>query len=106
MRRSILVIAIVAVLSAWIGRVEQAAGDPRSPQDWVRTADGWERRSVLTAERGPQAPEVHPGLVAAFQLGASLLVLLAFPGRAVPVAMTPAVVRHTPARRGFAVASR
>jgi hypothetical protein len=91
MRRSILVIVIVAVLSAWIGRADRAAGVPRSPQDWIRTADGWEQRASLVVERPTQPTQVHPGLVAAFQLGVSLLVLLAFPGRAIPVAKPASV---------------
>jgi hypothetical protein len=95
MRRSILVIAIVAVLSAWIGRADRAAGVPRPPQDWIRTADGWEQRAALVVERPTQPTQVHPGLVAAFQLGASLLVLLAFPGRAVPVTARAPVASRT-----------
>jgi hypothetical protein len=89
--RSLLTILIVAATSAWLGRTERAAGvgelkyaAPNHPE-WVRTADGWQHRIVLRPEPPSRAFDIHPGLVAAFQLGFSLLVLVAFPGKAVPV---------------------
>jgi hypothetical protein len=84
-RRSILVIITVASLSYWIARVERAAGQSYRTADWIRTADGWESRAVLAPRPAP-LPAIHPGLVAAFELTASLLVLVAFPGRAVAIA--------------------
>jgi hypothetical protein len=84
-RRSLIVILSVAALSGWIGRCERAAGiAARSGSDWLRTVDGWEHRRTIEAS-GPAAPlELHPATVAAFQLVASLLVLVAFPERVKP----------------------
>lgn len=84
MRRSILVILTVAALSSWIARAQQAAGQTHSPTDWIHTADGWESRSVLAARPAP-LPAIHPGLIAAFELMASLLALATFPGQAKPI---------------------
>jgi hypothetical protein len=50
--------------------------------DWVRTAEGWQRRRVVEARRPAAPPTLHPVTVAAFELAASLLVLTAFPTRA------------------------
>jgi hypothetical protein len=73
----------VVCLANWIQGVENAAGDPRPKTDWVRTVDGWEsRHAVETHSRGAHA-ELHPGLVAAFLLGASIFSLVAFPARVV-----------------------
>ncbi len=90
MRRSLLTILIVAAISAWLARAERAAGvgeleyaAPNHPE-WVRTADGWQRRVMLVPEPPTRAFDIHPGLVAAFQLGFSVLVLVAFPGKATP----------------------
>ena len=89
MRRWILVLLSVAALSALIARAERSAGATSLPTaeatDWVRTADGWEPRAVLTATPPSKPFPLHPGLVAAMQMGASLVVLLAFPGRTAPV---------------------
>lgn len=108
MRRSVLTILLVAAISGWISHGERAAGDPRSQTDWVRTADGWESRSVLAVQPRSALAEIHPGLVAAFQLTASLLALVAIPGRATPVKPAPArgiasTVRRT-SRRALAEA--
>jgi hypothetical protein len=85
-RRSLLVILIVAVLSAWISRMERPAEATPYETDWVRTADGWQSRTVLAARTSVQPLALHPGLVAAFQLGASLFVLLAIPANVSAVA--------------------
>lgn len=87
MRRSVFTIVSVAALSAWIARAERAVGvtshDPRSiaaeADDWVRTAQGWQRRSALNASSSATPLPIHPALVAGFQIGFSLLVLVAFP---------------------------
>jgi hypothetical protein len=84
-RRSLITILAVAAISSWISRAEHASGEGRPRTDWVRTVDGWESRSVLAVASEQPTPELHPGLVAAFQLTASLLALVALPGRAVPV---------------------
>ena len=82
LRRSLLTILIVAALSAWISHGERAAGV--SPgNEWVRTADGWESRRALELPEPSTPPPVHPAVIAAFQLGASLFFLLAFPTLAV-----------------------
>jgi hypothetical protein len=83
-RRNILIILSVAALSYWIARAERAAGESGPLTDWIHTADGWESRSVLAARQAP-LPAIHPGLIAAFELMASLLALAAFPGRATPI---------------------
>jgi len=103
-RRSILIVLAVAALSVWIARAERA---PRiaaaaqaassSANDWVRTVDGWERRSALMAAPPVVSMNLHPGLLAAFQVGASLLALALFPGQALPVrkaAPAPATARR------------
>jgi len=79
--RAIATILTVAVLSCGLSHIEQAQGERRVPTHWVRTADGWEPSGVLQFQhRSSAAPLPHPLLVACFQLGASLFVLLAFPG--------------------------
>ena len=100
MRRSLLVILIVAALSAWISQLERAPGATGRQSDWVRTADGWESRQVLELHGAAPAFNLHPGLVAAFQLGASILFLAAFPGRALPAAapVEPPTRRPAPRR--------
>ena len=84
MRRSLLIVFTVAALSAWISHVQQAPV-AAAPTDWVRTVDGWQRRGVLELQTATPHEVVHPGLVAAFQLGASAMALLAFPARAAVV---------------------
>jgi hypothetical protein len=109
-RQSLLIILAVAALSSWFARMERAprvaaAAVPaasRSPSDWVRTVDGWERRSALMAGPPVVSVSLHPGLLAAFQVGASLLALALFPGRAVPIrraAPAPAATRLSTRRR-------
>jgi hypothetical protein len=94
MRRWILVVLTVALLSALIAQAERSRGAVPEAKaggsDWVRTVDGWRPRAVLAAKAPSQPLGLHPALVAAFQLGASLLVLLAFPGQAVPLKSTAA----------------
>ena len=85
--RSLLVIAVVAVLSGYLSHLESAQAERHAHRDshgaaWVRTVDGWEPSSVLTADSLSEgSPTLHPLLVAGFQLGASVFVLLAFPYR-------------------------
>lgn len=85
MRRHLLPFLTVVGLSMYIASGERAVGVATLTKDWVRTIHGWESREVLevTHETGP--PRLHPALVAAFQLGASVFCLLAFPASAVPV---------------------
>ena len=80
MRRSLFVILLVAGLSSVIARAERPLQEASS---WVRTADGWQRRTAIAEPREVAKP-IHPGLVASFQLGASLLALAAFPARTRP----------------------
>jgi hypothetical protein len=93
LRRSVFIILAVAVLSAWINHCERAIGlsapsgashSTRPPTEWIRTADGWEPRAELDALPRTRGGRLHPALVAGFQLGASVFVLLAFPGRSAP----------------------
>jgi hypothetical protein len=78
--RSLVVISVVALLSGMISQLKPAQADRQVELAWVRTIDGWEPGSVLTAQDTvSQAPTLHPGLVAGFQLGTSVFVLLAFP---------------------------
>jgi hypothetical protein len=84
------VILIVAALSSCIASTEGAAGHAGSRTDWVRTADGWESRTALAVPAKSPRVEIHPALVAALQLGLSLMALVAFPGKAVPAADVPA----------------
>lgn len=102
MRRSLLTILTVAALSGLINRWERAPAAVAGRGDWVRTIDGWEPRRVLNRDIPPASRQVHPGLVAAFQLGASTLALVAFPARV--VAVRPASERQEPSRRRRAAA--
>jgi hypothetical protein len=76
-----LTLLIVAAISGWISRGEHAAGLSGGPTDWVRTADGWESRTAVEPYEVSAPPAVHPAVIAAFQLGASLFFLVAFPAR-------------------------
>jgi hypothetical protein len=87
--RSLSIILTVAAIAAVISHFESAQGD-RQMADfqgevqqvaWIRTADGWEPSTVLTAESASTPPSLHPALVASFELGVSLFALLAFPSR-------------------------
>jgi hypothetical protein len=109
-RNSILIFLAVAALSSWIARTERvtrtaavaAPGVSPSADDWVRTADGWERRAALMAAPPAVAVKLHPGLFAALQVGVSLLALAVFPGRARPIrpaAPAPATARRAASRR-------
>jgi hypothetical protein len=104
MLRSVLTVALVATLAAWIARAERRGAAPvavtrtaaaaTSQTGWVRTADGWQPRGVLAVEP-PAAPPIHPGLIASFQLAFSLLVLIAFPGQAKPVVATSSAAQSS-----------
>ncbi len=101
--RSVLIVLAVAALSAWIASAERAPGVAAaptahgSPEDWIRTADGWERRAALNPGPRVLPVSIHPGVLAGFQVVASLLALLVFPGRAVP-ARAPAPASATQRR--------
>lgn len=88
MLRSCLTIVAVAVLSACLAHLRDAQGEGSDNGEiqkiaWVRTVDGWEPSSVLTLGPPPAGPPtLHPGLVAALQLGISLFALLALPAAA------------------------
>ena len=107
MRRGLLTFLFVSAISGWICNGEQAIGLASTAGDWVHTAQGWESRTVL--ERAPRrAPvDLHPGLIAAFQLGASLFFLIAFPARVSPqpltVAARPQLRPHAARRLSAAV---
>ncbi len=82
MLRSLAIIAVVAAISGLLSHWEHAQAERGSPLAWVRTADGWEPSAALSTHSFPHsAPTLHPLLVASFQLGASVFVLLAFPYR-------------------------
>ena len=99
MRRSLLTILIVAAIAGWISAGERAAGRPAG-SDWVRTNDGWESRIVLQPREEPTTPTIHPGFLAALQLGVSLLFLLAFPSRVRELAVSRATEYFTERRQG------
>lgn len=81
--RSLLIISVVAAVAAGLNRLEHAHSQISTVSPaWVRTVDGWEPSSALTTTPATEpSPAVHPALVAGFQLGASVFVLLAFPYR-------------------------
>jgi hypothetical protein len=81
--RSLLIIAAVAVISTVLSQLENAHSQqmPTASPAWVRTIDGWEPSSVLTTDSNSSTPSLHPFVVAGFQLGASVFVLIAFPYR-------------------------
>jgi hypothetical protein len=99
MRRSLLTILIVAAIAGWISAGERAAGRPAG-SDWVRTNDGWESRIVLQPREESTTPTIHPGILAALQLGVSLLFLLAFPSRVRELAVSRATAYFTERRQG------
>ena len=103
MRRSLLTFLTVVCLASWIQGLESAAGVPRPKIQWVRTVEGWESRHAVDVRSQRGRGELHPGLVAAFILGASIFSLVAFPAR-VAVHSAPSLVA-VPRRRG-APASR
>lgn len=79
MRRALaLALAILAIgywAAAWSG---QNSGEPATPPDsWRRTIDGWERNDRWQTAAPPRAVRLHPGIVAAGQMLASLLALAA-----------------------------
>ena len=99
MRRSLLTILIVAAIAGWISAGERAVGRTAG-SDWVRTADGWESRVVLEPQAESTAPTIHPGLLAALQLGVSVLFLLACPSRVRELAVSRASAYFTERRLG------
>lgn len=108
MRRSLLTFLTVVCLATWIQGVENAAGVSRPKTEWVRTIDGWQSRHAVKIRTPAAQRELHPGLVAAFLLGASTFCLVAFPARVSPQAVSLPVVptrrRRAPAGRAGAVA--
>ena len=95
MLRTIATILVVAAISGWISRGEQAVGVSPYPTDWIRTADGWESRSVVQPQhRMAPPPPLHPVVIAGFQLLASLLFLAAFPASVRSLA--PVAARNLP----------
>jgi hypothetical protein len=84
-RRHLITFLAVVGLSLYLVGGERAVGVNHLTKDWVRTSYGWEPREVVQATHETAPPRLHPGLVAAFQLGASVFCLLAFPASAVPV---------------------
>ncbi len=83
MLRMLLTLCAVATLSYAASNMEYAGADRPTLPNWVRTVDGWEPASVLSTELDHATlPTLHPFLVAGFELGASVFVLLAFPGNA------------------------
>ena len=99
MRRSLLTILIVAAIAGWISAGERAVGRPAG-SDWVRTNDGWESRLVVETREESAPPAIHPGVIAALQLGVSLLFLLAFPSRVRELAVSRATAYFTERRQG------
>jgi hypothetical protein len=81
--RALFIIGTVAAVAAGLNRLEHVHSQISTVSPaWVRTVDGWEPSSVLrTMPAVEYSPAVHPALVASFQLGASVFVLLAFPYR-------------------------
>jgi len=82
LRRLLITVLAVAGLCWCINSLENVQGERSPAPDWVRTVDGWERESVVTYQPPAStffAFEMHPALVASFQLGMSLFFLLAFP---------------------------
>jgi hypothetical protein len=100
MQRSLLTILIVAAISGWISAGERAVGRSAG-SDWVRTSDGWEPRFAIESQDEWVPPAVHPGVVAALQLGVSLLFLLAYPSRVRELAANRAAAYFQERRRGF-----
>jgi hypothetical protein len=74
----ILALTILALgywAAAWSG--PQRAETPSPPDSWRRTIDGWERNERWQLAELPRAVRLHPGIVAAGQMLASLLALSA-----------------------------
>jgi hypothetical protein len=92
----------------WIQGVENAAGVSRPRTEWVRTVDGWQSRHAVEIRAQTAQRDLHPGLVAAFVLGASMFCLVAFPARvspqAVPLPLVPTRRRGVPAGRAATAA--
>lgn len=100
MLRSLLTILIVAAIAGWISAGERAVGLVPAGSDWVRTSDGWESRLVLEPREESSAPTIHPGLIAAMQLGVSVLFLLAFPSRVRELAVSRTAAYFNERRHG------
>jgi hypothetical protein len=78
-RAAWLLIGLLVVI--WLGR-ELPGPEVSLPShfdlSWRRTSDGWEKLKHLTPPPDPNHPALHPGVVAAAQLLASLLPLVAW----------------------------
>jgi hypothetical protein len=79
MRRGLLSILLVALISLMISHGSRAWGEREAPRRWIRTADGWEPAESLTKPDFAAAPSLHPAIVAGGQLLFSTLCLVAFP---------------------------
>lgn len=78
MRRAIGVLLVLAVLVWWAVRLPGVAPPTATDSDWRRTAQGWQRRSLWPELQPVRQPRLHPLNVAAFEVLASFLALLAF----------------------------
>jgi len=87
MRRFWLTFLTVVCLAGWLQGIENAVGVSRPKVEWVRTVDGWQSRDAVAVDAATTRGELHPGLVAAFLLGASVFCLVAFPARVTPHAV-------------------
>jgi len=84
--RLIIMILLATTLAGWIAsRIELSHDVPpiAAPRiDWVRTVDGWERRSKLFPNEHQYEqqyePPIHPLVVASLQLILSLAALITF----------------------------
>jgi hypothetical protein len=93
----VLMASVACLFLGWVF----LAGPKLQPDDWRRTANGWERNShwqasaaasdfrdsrVGPATKGPRAGRIdtHPAVLALMQLVGALLALYAFPPRSSP----------------------
>ena len=79
--RLIVTILILLVLAGWLAsRVEFSPPSAQGAVEsgtWVRTVDGWERRSDWATSRPLYDPALHPLVIAALELLVSLAALIA-----------------------------
>lgn len=69
-----LLLAVILAMCHWEGEAVEVRTDAPS---WVRTVDGWERPETWEPVTAPE-PIIHPGVVAAGQLLASLAALVVY----------------------------